>query len=82
MVAIVTYNMYVVASPVMLLLIQSYQHSSRDPSQLYRIDNMPGLGWMLKKSLYQEELEHKWPMKPQKDSWDGWLRSPAQRKDR
>ena len=22
---------------------------------------MPGLGWMLKRSLYKEELENKWP---------------------
>jgi len=43
---------------------------------------MPGLGWMLRKNLYQEELESKWPIRPQKDSWDGWLRAPAQRKER
>ena len=62
--------------------VQSYKHSSRDPGLLYRVDNMPGLGWMLTKSLYKGELESKWPMRPQKDSWDGWLRAPAQRKDR
>ena len=62
--------------------VQSYQHSCQDPSLLYRIDTMPGLGWMLTRSLYKEELESKWPMKPQKDSWDGWLRAPAQRKNR
>lgn len=29
--------------------------------QLYRIETMPGLGWMMKKSLFKDELENQWP---------------------
>ena len=39
---------------------QGYDHSCKDPSLLYRIETMPGLGWLLKKSLF-EELEPQWP---------------------
>ena len=31
---------------------------------------MPGLGWVLRKSLYKEELEPKWPT-PEKVPWQG-----------
>ena len=40
---------------------QGYEHTSSDPSKLYRVETMPGLGWILKRSLYKEELESKWP---------------------
>ena len=40
---------------------QGYEHTSEDPSLLYRVETMPGLGWILKRSLYKEELESKWP---------------------
>ena len=40
---------------------QGYEHTSGDPSKLLRVETMPGLGWILKKSLYKEELEPKWP---------------------
>ena len=40
---------------------QGYEHTSSDPSKLYRVETMPGLGWILKRSLYKEELEPKWP---------------------
>ena len=33
----------------------------RDPSLLYRVETMPGLGWLLQKKLYKEELEPMWP---------------------
>jgi len=36
-------------------------HSSKDPRLLYRVEGMPGLGWMLKRSLYKQELEPQWP---------------------
>ena len=42
-------------------LSQGYEHSCKDPSLLYRVETMPGLGWMLKKTLYKEELEPQWP---------------------
>lgn len=40
---------------------QGYEHTSDDPSLLYRVETMPGLGWILKRSLYKDELESKWP---------------------
>lgn len=33
-----------------------------DLALLYRVESMSGLGWMLKKSLYKDDLEAKWPM--------------------
>ena len=44
---------------------------------LYRTDFFPGLGWMLRKSLW-DELKPKWPL----GFWDDWMREPAQRKNR
>ena len=44
---------------------------------LYRSDFFPGLGWMLKRELW-EELKPKWP----RSFWDDWMREPQQRKDR
>ena len=41
--------------------LQGYEHTSGDPSKLYRVETMPGLGWILKKSIYKQELEHRWP---------------------
>uniref|UniRef100_W5KVE4 Protein O-linked-mannose beta-1,2-N-acetylglucosaminyltransferase n=1 Tax=Astyanax mexicanus TaxID=7994 RepID=W5KVE4_ASTMX len=40
---------------------QGYEHTAEDPSLLYRVESMPGLGWVLKKSIYKDELEPKWP---------------------
>ena len=40
---------------------QGYEHSCKDPALIYRIETMPGLGWMLKKSLFKDELEAQWP---------------------
>ena len=40
---------------------QGYEHTSTDPTKLYRVETMPGLGWILKRSLFKEELEPKWP---------------------
>lgn len=41
--------------------MQGYEHTAEDPALLYRVESMPGLGWVLKKSLYKDELEPKWP---------------------
>ena len=49
---------------------QGYEHTSADPSKIYRVETMPGLGWILKKSLYKEELEARWPT-PDKVSIEG-----------
>uniref|UniRef100_T1IT97 Protein O-linked-mannose beta-1,2-N-acetylglucosaminyltransferase n=1 Tax=Strigamia maritima TaxID=126957 RepID=T1IT97_STRMM len=49
---------------------QGYEHTSEDPALLYRVETMPGLGWILKKSLYKEELEMKWPSPEKLWDWD------------
>lgn len=49
---------------------QGYEHTAEDPALLYRVETMPGLGWVLRKSLYKEELEPKWPT-PEKVPWQG-----------
>ncbi|XP_065206795.1 protein O-linked-mannose beta-1,2-N-acetylglucosaminyltransferase 1-like isoform X2 [Planococcus citri] len=60
----------------------SYEHTSLDPSILYRVETMPGLGWMLKRSLFEEELEPNWPTVDKYWDWDMWMRSSSVRKDR
>ena len=40
---------------------QGYQHSSHNASSLYRVESMPGLGWMMTRRLFKEELEGQWP---------------------
>lgn len=44
-----------------LVCEQGYEHTAEDPALLYRVESMPGLGWVLKKSIYKDELEPKWP---------------------
>jgi alpha-1,3-mannosyl-glycoprotein beta-1,2-N-acetylglucosaminyltransferase len=55
-----------------------YQNNVKDPSRVLRSDFFPGLGWMLPRSLWTNELAIKWPT----GYWDDWLREPAQRQDR
>lgn len=43
------------------VVAQGYEHTAEDPALLYRVESMPGLGWVLKKSIYKDELEPKWP---------------------
>lgn len=31
---------------------QGYEHTAEDPALLYRVETMPGLGWMLKRDLF------------------------------
>ena len=38
-----------------------YQHSSANASLLYRVETMPGLGWMMTSRLYKQQLEPAWP---------------------
>ncbi|KGL73908.1 Protein O-linked-mannose beta-1,2-N-acetylglucosaminyltransferase 1, partial [Tinamus guttatus] len=61
---------------------QGYEHTAEDPSLLYRVETMPGLGWVLRKNLYKEELEPKWPTPEKLWDWDMWMRMPEQRKGR
>jgi len=61
---------------------QGYEHTSYDPSLLYRVETMPGLGWILKRSLYKDELEEKWPTANDYWDWDMWMRMDSNRKGR
>lgn len=49
-----------------------------DPYSLQRSEFFPGLGWLLTRKLYKEELEPAWPM----EHWDHWLRSVTTSKNR
>ncbi|EKX54117.1 hypothetical protein GUITHDRAFT_63807 [Guillardia theta CCMP2712] len=40
----------------------AYMHMDMDEKTLHRTDFFPGLGWMLRKELWMDELRHKWPM--------------------
>jgi len=53
---------------------QGYEHTSGDPSKIYRVETMPGLGWILKRSLYKDELEPRWPAPDKTWDWDMWMR--------
>jgi len=61
---------------------QGYEHSCNDASMLYRVETMPGLGWVLKKKLFLEELEPNWPGSDKFWDWDMWMRMQANRKGR
>ncbi|XP_065655773.1 protein O-linked-mannose beta-1,2-N-acetylglucosaminyltransferase 1 isoform X1 [Hydra vulgaris] len=61
---------------------QGYEHSCKDPSLLYRVETMPGLGWLLKRSLFKNELEEKWPGSDKFWDWDMWMRLESNRKGR
>lgn len=51
----------------------------KDSSAVTRTEFFPGLGWMLTRRLWQEELKGKWRSI---QYWDDWLREPEQRKGR
>ncbi|GAX13576.1 alpha-1,3-mannosyl-glycoprotein beta-1,2-N-acetylglucosaminyltransferase [Fistulifera solaris] len=55
-----------------------YEGKVLQPDRVLRSDFFPGLGWMLTRKLWEEELQHKWPQ----GYWDDWLREPAQRQNR
>ncbi len=55
---------------------QGYEHTARDPALLYRVETMPGLGWILSRKLYKEELERRWPTPEKLWDWDMWMRLP------
>lgn len=61
---------------------QGYEHSVRDSQLLFRVETMPGLGWMLSRDLYKRELEPNWPAADQPHDWDMWIRTQAIRKSR
>jgi alpha-1,3-mannosyl-glycoprotein beta-1,2-N-acetylglucosaminyltransferase len=53
-------------------------HHVKDATRVLRSDFFPGLGWMMTRKLWHEELRAKWPT----GYWDDWLREPQQRKGR
>eukprot|EP00126_Sphaerothecum_destruens_P007297 Sdes_comp19788_c0_seq1m11876 len=61
---------------------QCYKHTCQNESMLYRVQTMPGLGWLLSRSLYKKELEPVWPPPEKKYDWDMWMRMPQIRKQR
>uniref|UniRef100_A0A1B6DHI8 Protein O-linked-mannose beta-1,2-N-acetylglucosaminyltransferase n=2 Tax=Clastoptera arizonana TaxID=38151 RepID=A0A1B6DHI8_9HEMI len=61
---------------------QGYEHTSSNSSVLYRVETMPGLGWILKRSLYKDELEPNWPSPEKMWDWDMWMRMAEVRKGR
>ena len=61
---------------------QGCEHTAEDPAVLYRVETMPGLGWVLRKFLYKEEFEPKWPTPEKLWDWDMFMRMPEQRRGR
>ena len=55
-----------------------FKNKVKDPYALRRTDYFPGLGWLLTRQLYKNELEPNWPA----SHWDHWLRSPEVSKHR
>ena len=49
---------------------------------LYRVETMPGLGWLLKRKMFIEELEPIWPTPDKLWDWDMWMRVDGIRKGR
>ncbi|XP_065904729.1 protein O-linked-mannose beta-1,2-N-acetylglucosaminyltransferase 1-like isoform X2 [Dysidea avara] len=59
-----------------------YEHSCKDSQLLYRVETMPGLGWLLKRKMFKEELEPIWPTPDKLWDWDMWMRMDGVRKER
>jgi alpha-1,3-mannosyl-glycoprotein beta-1,2-N-acetylglucosaminyltransferase len=55
-----------------------YAGTIKDPMRVLRSDFFPGLGWMMTRKLWVDELQSKWP----NAYWDDWLREPVQRENR
>lgn len=51
---------------------------AKNASQLFRTDFFPGLGWMLTRELWENELRDIWPQ----IFWDDWMRNPEVSKGR
>ena len=49
-----------------------------DKQKIHRTNYCPGLGWLMPRKLWEQELEKKWP----KTHWDHWMRDPKQHKGR
>lgn len=44
---------------------------AREPKRVMRTGFFPGLGWLLSRALWKDELEPNWP----REHWDHWMRS-------
>lgn len=55
-----------------------FKNKVHEPYALRRTDYFPGLGWLLTRKLYKDELEPRWPA----SHWDHWLRSAETSKHR
>jgi alpha-1,3-mannosyl-glycoprotein beta-1,2-N-acetylglucosaminyltransferase len=55
-----------------------YQNQVADSKRLLRSDFFPGLGWMMTRKTWVNDLGSKWP----NGYWDDWLREPDQRRGR
>ena len=58
-----------------------FKHSTNDPAMAYRSEWFPGLGWILKRNVWNE-IEPKWLTIDQAGDWDFLLRDTRLRKDR
>ena len=59
-----------------------YDNTVGDASALYRVETMPGLGWVISRNLFKNELEKIWPSHNEQWDWDMWMRSTEIRKGR
>eukprot|EP00435_Cladocopium_sp_Y103_P011694 s595_g3.t1 len=66
-----------------------FEHLVHDRKQLQRTQFMPGLGWLLQRKIWDNELAKKWPMEisaakqqVQTLNWDHWMRDPSQHRGR
>ncbi|KAG2379592.1 hypothetical protein C9374_006709 [Naegleria lovaniensis] len=50
----------------------------KDPAKFYRSDFFPGLGWMMRRKLWEDDFGPKWPL----GFWDDWIREGVNRKGR
>lgn len=55
-----------------------FKDKVKNPFSLHRTDYFPGLGWLLTRDLYENELQKTWP----RNHWDHWLRSDSVSKHR
>lgn len=54
------------------------QNMASDNLRLFRTDVFPGLGWMINRKIWTEELSSQWP----EDHWDWWIRQDTIQKNR
>lgn len=55
----------------------AFAHFEWNENSLFRNSFFPGLGWMLTRRLWQNELASRWPL----NHWDHWMRSNANGRD-